>query len=59
MYLIFDLILYSCRKEQKVEEVDLRDKASYPDGDPYYDSTSQDVDTSKLIMSVISSIITQ
>jgi len=38
-----------CRKNQKIEEVDLRDKASYPDGDPYYDSTSPDVDTSKFL----------
>jgi len=38
------------RKKQKIEEVDLRDKASYPDGDPYYDSNSPDnTSTSKLL----------
>jgi len=29
----------------------LRDKASYPDGDAYYDSSSPDVDTSESLPS--------
>ena len=38
------------RKKQKIEEVDMRDKASHPDGDPYYDSNSpDDTSTSKLL----------
>jgi len=28
------------RKKEKVEEIDLRKKASYPDGEEYFDSTT-------------------